>query len=178
MDIREATPADIGTVALSTFAARTFPAACPASLSRAQIDRFIEANLSPAQFEIWLADPNSHVFVAEHDDSVIGYAASIHGMHAEAPAHWAAERTAYLSKLYVDEAQRGAGLARRLLDAALATARADRCAALWLGVNDDNARARAFYAKSGFAPVGRRTFTIGTEVFTDDMLAIPLTPSA
>jgi ribosomal-protein-alanine N-acetyltransferase len=53
-------------------------------------------------------------------------------------------------------ARRRAGIGRRLLDAAIATARAGGAAAVMLEVADDNAAARALYRGRGFARVGRR----------------------
>ena len=175
-NIRPATAELVDSHALARFAARTFPDACPPSLSKADIDRFIEVELSAAQFAGWIENPNARVLVAGNDDlSVItGYALSLHGLHAEGPEHLRAERTAYLSKLYVDETQRGSGLARALFDAALDAARNDGCSALWLGVNDENARARAFYEKSGLEAAGKREFTVGAQTFTDDIFAIGL----
>lgn len=58
--------------------------------------------------------------------------------------------------IVVAPAWRGRGLGRRLLDHhvdRLATARIE---ALFLEVNEDNAPARHLYARTGFAPVGRR----------------------
>jgi RimJ/RimL family protein N-acetyltransferase len=48
---------------------------------------------------------------------------------------------------------------------------------LWLGVFEHNERARAFYAKCGFVPVGRATFRMGDDVQDDWILArFPDTP--
>jgi ribosomal protein S18 acetylase RimI-like enzyme len=69
--------------------------------------------------------------------------------------------TAEVSKLYVMPAQHGAGVASALMDAAIAEARSRGAAAVWLGVNEENARANRFYEKSGFALVGRKRFLVG-----------------
>lgn len=171
--IREATP-DVNAVALARFAARTFPDACPVWLPRREIESFIETQLSVAQFERWLADPTAHVFVAEHQGEVTGYATALYDVYDDGPAAWATERSAYLSKLYVDEAHRGSGLAGRLLDAAKEAATADGCVGLWLGVATENQRARAFYTKSGLHQAGGRAFSVGSLDFIDDMYAVAL----
>ena len=45
---------------------------------------------------------------------------------------------------------------------------------IWLGVNQQNARAQAFYVRSGFAVVGTKHFTVGTRVEDDYVLERPL----
>lgn len=169
--LREASAGTASAAALAAFAARTFPDACPAWMPAEHVQAFIAEGLSERQFATWLADPDSHVLVAEGaDGALLGYAVCLHGVLDENPEQWAGQRTAYLSKLYVDPASRGAGVARGLFDLALETACADGCAAFWLGVNDENARARAFYLKSGLVVSGSRRFRVGDTICTDDVL--------
>src|SRR5262249_36156418 len=61
-----------------------------------------------------------------------------------------------LLALGVLPARRRAGIARRLLARCEETARAGGARRLMLEVAEDNAAARAFYARAGFAEVGRR----------------------
>lgn len=61
---------------------------------------------------------------------------------------------AYLSRIAVGAAHAGRGHGRTLLDAAVARARALGAGRLVLDVADDNATARAFYARAGFADLG------------------------
>ena len=69
--------------------------------------------------------------------------------------------TVELSKCYVMPGHHGAGVAARLMAASLDAARARGAAAVWLGVNQENAKAQRFYAKSGFARVGTKRFLVG-----------------
>ena len=66
-----------------------------------------------------------------------------------------------IARFYVDQAWHGHGLAQRLMDAALAAARAIGARTIWLMVYEHNHRARAFYAKAGFREVGRHGFLFG-----------------
>jgi len=169
--------------ALAALAARTFPDACPDWMRQEDIEDFIAENLSRSCFERWLADPEVRVFVARNPESpapggYVGYAAVLHGVHAdEGPPAWRARRTAYLSKLYVDRDQQGSGLAATLIRTAIEAARDDGCTGLWLGVNGENGRARAFYAKSGLTVMGQREFTVGDVACTDDVFGIDLETS-
>ena len=86
--------------------------------------------------------------VAEHDGQVIGYALLV--------SFWSNEyggELCTIDELYLRPAQRGQGIATRLLTA-IADDRAlwpERPVALALEVTPSNARARAFYERLGFA---------------------------
>jgi ribosomal protein S18 acetylase RimI-like enzyme len=60
------------------------------------------------------------------------------------------------------------------MGATLDEARAHGAAGTWLGVNEENARAQRFYAKHGFAVVGRKRFLVGARWEDDFVLERPL----
>ncbi|GMA35822.1 GNAT family N-acetyltransferase [Demequina litorisediminis] len=73
-----------------------------------------------------------------------------------------------LSKIYVRADAHGSGLAASLMEAAVvATRAAHGIGPVWLGTNDENLRARAFYRRHGFTQVGARTFVVGGNRETD-----------
>lgn len=168
-DVREAEPIDADAVAW--LAAVTFPAACPPSLSRDDVADFIEAELSPQRFRERIASPAASVLVL---GDLRGYALVEFGAHDHGPEQWRDEESAYLSKLYLRRSERGGDGARALMRAVVDAAEARGCVGVWLGVNSENLRAQRFYAKNGFAEVGRRSFAVGGEVFDDAVLARPL----
>ncbi|TWS20388.1 GNAT family N-acetyltransferase [Tsukamurella asaccharolytica] len=165
--VRRAAPGDAAAVA--ALAARTFPLACPPTLSREHIAAFVATHLSEAEFDRHLADPAHRVLVVDGADGPVGYALVLHGAHAEGPAALRGAPSAYLSKLYVDPGHHGGPVARALLDAVRADAGG---LPVWLGVNAHNARAKGFYAKSGFVTAGVRDFTVGGTMFVDDVLVL------
>jgi ribosomal protein S18 acetylase RimI-like enzyme len=57
------------------------------------------------------------------------------------------------------------------MDSVVRTASALGGDVLWLGVWERNARAIAFYRKQGFERVGAKTFRLGADVQTDDVMA-------
>jgi len=63
----------------------------------------------------------------------------------------------------------GRGLAARLMDGALAAARAADHDEVWLQVWEHNQRARRFYEKSGFVARGRNPFRFG-DVWEEDIV--------
>jgi GNAT superfamily N-acetyltransferase len=58
---------------------------------------------------------------------------------------------AYLEEFYVAPEQRGRGLGRALLDAALELARDERAGRIELGTKEEDAAARAVYESAGFS---------------------------
>lgn len=137
---------------LADVAAQTFPLACPPTVDPGDVATFVDANLSAARFAEYLADPRRAILTARHEDRIVGYAMLIRESEDD---------TAELSKMYVLPDCHGAGVAAALMDLALATAERWGASRLWLGVNQQNQRAQRFYAKSGFAISGTRTFQVG-----------------
>ena len=61
----------------------------------------------------------------------------------------------------------GGGVASALVVAVVDSASRHDAASVWLGVNQHNARANRFYAKSGFETVGSKRFLVG-DTYEDD----------
>ncbi|BDA63364.1 tRNA (guanosine(37)-N1)-methyltransferase TrmD [Actinomyces capricornis] len=203
--IRPARPADVDR--LVALAARTFPDACPGHIPPEYIRRHVETHLTSELFASWIEDERVGLFVAELPHSpppaglpaeapapqcpLVGYSAVI--MEApddsgamprgldECPPGLAAgpqELVAELSKVYVDAAMRGSGLASALLEAAVAHA-ADRGADLvWLGTATGNRRAQKAYRRSGFTAEGARDYRVGEQVCRDVVMVRRPEPTA
>ena len=148
---------------LAAVAAATFPLACPPHVTDEAKADFIARNLSEASFAGYLADPDRALFLAEVDGDPAGYTMLVFGDPADpdVAAAITTRPTAELSKVYVLLDHHGAGVAAALVAASLDEARAHGAAAVWLGVNEENARANRFYEKSGFALVGMKKFLVG-----------------
>lgn len=165
--MRRATTDDAAEVAW--LAALTFPLACPPEASRAEMAVHIAEKLTPARFRRW-ATSDDHVLLAHADGTrLAGYALLALGS-PEGAAEAAAVRAASgreapyveLSKIYVRPDAQGGGVAGGLMRAAVgAAAELGPGLPLWLGTNAQNLRAQAFYRKSGFEVVGRRTYVVG-----------------
>jgi ribosomal protein S18 acetylase RimI-like enzyme len=99
---------------------------------------------------------------------------AIAGVRREALAQVA--HKAMLWGVYVHPGHRRGGLARRLLGAACAHARAQGVLQIHLAVNADNPRALALYESLGFTAYGREPRTLRVDgVFYDEILmALPL----
>ena len=173
MTVRPAEHADLD--ALAALAALTFPLACPPGSTAQDQQEFIDAVLSPQRFAEYLDDPLRDVLVAG-DGALVGYTMLVSGEPSDEDVRAALHLrpTIELSKCYVHPDHHGAGIANALMTASLDTARGRGAHGMWLGVNQQNARAQAFYVRSGFAVVGTKHFTVGTRVEDDYVLERPL----
>jgi Acetyltransferases len=160
------------TPALARLAALTFPLACPPHTTAEAIATFIATNLSEERFDAYLADAARDLFLAEGSDgAALGYTMLVAGEPADADvaAALTLRPTVELSKCYVHPDAHGGGVAAALMAASVDAARTRGAAGLWLGVNQQNAKAQRFYAKSGFARVGVKRFLVGDR-FEDDFV--------
>lgn len=171
--IRPALPSDA--TELHDLAAATFPLACPPGTSDEAVAAFVTEHLSIERFQEYLSDPERELFVAE---DFAGYTMLVYGEPYDPDVAEAltARPTVELSKVYVLPGHQGSGVAAALIEASLQAARERGAAGAWLGVNQQNARANAFYEKSGFGVVGTKTFMVGDERhddFTRERLLVP-----
>lgn len=89
---------------------------------------------------------SANSFVAERESRFVAMARG--GWNEERPG------TAWLYGMYVTPAERGTGLAERLVERVVQWARSEGFDALYLQVGAAEARARAFYRKVGFVETG------------------------
>ena len=79
-----------------------------------------------------------------------------------------------LKRIYTLSRFHGGGVGNALMERAVSHARNEGYLRLLLGVYSGNARAQAFYAKQGFAPIANRQFQVGDRLYDDVVLARPL----
>ena len=156
---------------LHELAAATFPLACPPDSAPEAIQSFIRDNLSVDSFVGYLADGARELFVASVDGVGAGYTMLVHGAPSDpdVAAVVTMHPTAELSKVYVLAGHHGSGVAGRLVQATVEAARSRGAASVWLGVNQQNAKANRFYEKQGFVQVGTKKFLVG-ERWEDDFV--------
>lgn len=165
--ITPATADDAGELAV--VAAATFPLACPPGSTPEDMAAFIAEVLSADRFREYLADPGRVVLKAVLGGEIVGYAL----LNAMEPADPAVAEVITLrpvielSKMYVLPGQHGSGVSAALMLRALEHSRADSSKAVWLGVNQQNARAQRFYGKHGFTVADTKTFTVGNQLHHD-----------
>lgn len=133
----------------------------------------LAAFLDGLTLERWraeLADPAFAFLVAEDGGRMVGFAKL--GPHSlpVTPAGPMIE----LRQLYLTGDQQGTGLAARMMDWVLATARARGAQELFLSVYVDNHRARRFYERYGFEAIGVYAFMVGNHADEDHLMRLTL----
>jgi diamine N-acetyltransferase len=125
---------------------------------RRDIGSYIRAEFSVDRIATLIADPTSHLVVAERSGHILGYAHAIQGAVCPASANHRAE----LVNLYVLETFTGGGVGTQLLreSEGFAGARGEQ---LWFSVNAENIRAIRFYSRRGYRDVGEKHFDLGSE---------------
>jgi GNAT superfamily N-acetyltransferase len=155
VQLRPASPADalcLGALATQVFYDTYATEGINPTFAREALARFSTETLAAE-----IAAANSEFVVAERREFVIGFARLLHGERHELVK---AEPSCELDRLYVQERFTGAGLGRRLLQAAEARAAARGAGALWLTAWVGNARALAFYPRCGYRDVGSTPYVI------------------
>lgn len=130
---------------------------------------YLLREFAPAQFLRWMESPQSALLLAERDGHLLGYARLDGASTCPVPGRAGVE----LATLYVQAPFLGRGVGAALLAEAEAWAHERPAATLWLTVNAQNARARAFYARQGYVQVGIDYFELRGQRHENLVLAGP-----
>jgi diamine N-acetyltransferase len=171
LTIRRATGADAE--ALAELALRSFLEAFAAQNHPDDVAAYTSRVYGPAQQAAEIADPHIVTLVGEVDGRMAAYAQLRRG--TTAPGVTGPEPVEIM-RFYVDRPWHGRGVAQRMMDAALRTARDQGARTAWLAVWEHNPRAMAFYLKRGFRVVGAHDFWLGSDRQNDHVMTLPLPP--
>lgn len=168
--LREAQARDAA--ALSRFAAEVFAEAFEKDNDPDDLAAYLAEAFRPEIQAAEIAHPDYRTLLLEVGGEMAGWAQL---RRVEAPP-CITERADLplpieLKRFYLAASFRGLGLAARLMEAAAGAAAAFGGKSLWLGVWEHNARAQAFYRKSGFEDVGSQIFQLGSDPQTDRIFA-------
>lgn len=141
---------------LAAFAERTFTETFGHLYAPEDLAAYVAAKYRPHVMQDELTDPESRYRLALRDGAIVGYC-KMGVVDMQVDATDALE----LHRLYVDSDVKGAGVAKTLMDEALAWARGKGARAMFLSVWENNARAQAFYKRYGFEHVGEHKFMVG-----------------
>ena len=168
-EIRRAAPSDAGLVSLLgtvTFYEAYFEQDEPGSLAD-----YIHEAFEPNKIRAEIEATEAEFFIIFREGRAVGYAKLRIGSKADGVRP---ENSIELQRIYVVERVFGKGVGERLLRHCLETARAKGFETLWLGVWEENLRARRFYEKHGFRRVGTLTFPYGDTVGINHVMEIVL----
>ena len=159
MILREATAGDIP--ALAALGTEGFAVKFGHLYQPEDLSAFLRDYRSEARFREQLADPGTLIHLAEQDGDLLGYCLIIRGdRFAERPPPHP-ERCIILSQLYCAPRAIGQGIGSKLMDWAMAEARAWGADAIQLSVYSENYGAQRFYHRYGFEKVADINFWVG-----------------
>jgi GNAT superfamily N-acetyltransferase len=153
---------------LAEFGARTFRETFAADNSDEDMRAHLDASFGPAIQRREIEDPDiDSLVLVDVSGRWLGFAQ----LRARSSAPGVPpEGSIELWRFYVDQPWHGKGVAGPLMSGAKQRAMERGATSLWLGVWERNSRAQAFYRKHGFAGVGRKTFVVGSDPQSDDVL--------
>lgn len=151
---RDATAADAE--ALAAFAEMSFTDTFGHLYPPEDLAAYVEAKYRAHVIGAELADPATRYVLALRDGAIVGYC-KMGDVDMDVDATHALE----LHRLYVDTSTKGTGVAKTLMDDALAWARGKGARVMFLSVWENNLRAQAFYKRYGFEHVKEHKFMVG-----------------
>jgi diamine N-acetyltransferase len=165
--LRRAVPDDAPSLAV--LAERTFRDAFGARNSPENMDLHCARYFAPEFQRREIEDPGLVTTLAAVDGALAGFTqlrlSRTHGSVA-------ARRPSELARIYVEAGWHGRGVARALMQDAIATAAGAGADVLWLGVWEHNPKAMAFYRKFGLEVVGTHPFLLGSERQRDLVMSV------
>lgn len=167
--IRRATAGDAEP--LADLALRSFLDAFAAQNDEDDVAAYTSCVYGPAQQAAEIANPRIVTLVAETDGRLAAYVMLRSG--TTAPGLVGPEPVEIM-RFYVDRPWHGTGVAHRMMDAALRTAREQGARTAFLAVWEHNLRALAFYTRRGFAVVGAQDFLLGSDLQNDLVMSRPV----
>jgi ribosomal protein S18 acetylase RimI-like enzyme len=157
--------------ALQQIGRQTFSETFAESNSAENMAKYLEEAYSFEKLTEELNNPNSFFYFAMLDEKVIGYLKlNMGGSQTELKDNDALE----IERIYVLKDFHGQKVGQLLFDKAIAIAKAQDVAYVWLGVWEENKRALQFYTKNGFVEFDQHVFVLGEEAQTDIMMKLQL----
>jgi ribosomal protein S18 acetylase RimI-like enzyme len=167
--IRRGTAADASL--LAELGARTFSDTFAADNTPGDMAAYLPSAFNSTQQASELADPRCSFLIAEANGVALGYAMLRSG---NAPAVVSGNKAIELVRLYVSQESLGSGVGAALMQSCIGEVKQSGYTTLWLGVWENNQRARAFYRKWNFDEVGTHVFQLGEDPQTDILMQLSI----
>ena len=168
MLIRHALPADAD--AFAALAERLWRSTYADLIPAPDLEAHLAEAFGPPQQAAELAHADCRTLLLEGGGNLLGYAL----LHAHGPVPGTSttlfSKPLEIARFYLDPTVHGTGAARELMEAIFAEAATAGHDGVWLQVWEHNPRARRFYTKVGFTPVGTTVFQVGTREYHDLVL--------
>ncbi len=168
--IKSAAQNDVRT--LAQIGAATFLESFVEDIDGEAIINHCEEQHSVTIYQKYLAAPRSSAWIAEYSETgvPIGYALNC---EPDLPVELQ-PGDIELKRIYAFSRFHGGGTGKALMQASIAHAREIGAPRILLGTYEGNARAVAFYEKTGFETIGTRRFLVGGIYYDDIVMALTL----
>lgn len=175
VSIRSANSGDAGL--LADLGRQTFRETFATQNKPEDMDSYIKESFTIEQLHAQLTEPGVVYLLAEVQTNVVNFTKAV-GFAKVAPVPLPDCITTLspvrLAKLYVAADVIGSGVGAALMRASIEWAKNSGYKSLWLGVWEHNHRAKAFYERWGFKPVGTEKFRLGSDDQTDVLMQLGL----
>ena len=168
MNLRLCIPADAPTLAL--IGAATFLESYAGFLDGAAILAACLKNHTQDAYAALLAKPATQAWLAEVDPGAAPVGYVLLAAPDFTPPDIVQPGDIELKRIYLFSRFHGSGIAQRMMDQALASARQLGYSRILIGMHRENARALAFYRRNSFAQIGTRSFQLGATTYADDLV--------
>lgn len=156
-------------IALQKISKQTFRETFANENSEADMNKYLEENLSEAKLTFELNNPNSEFYFATLNNEVIGY---LKLNFKTAQTEMKDLEALEIERIYVLKDFHGKQVGQVLFITALEIAKKIKASYMWLGVWEKNTRAIQFYKKNGFVEFDKHIFKLGNDEQTDIMMKL------
>lgn len=132
---------------------------------------YLENTFSPDKINLELNDPNTAIYLARHQDTIVGY---LKLKKSDPPKELENHKVMEIERIYVLKDFHGMNVGLLLLERAIEIAKEHHLDYLWLGVWEHNPRAIRFYEKNGFNSFGNHVFVLGDDKQNDILMKRPV----
>lgn len=165
--VRPATLAD--TKSIVDLGVHVFSVTFGHSVEPHELQAFLDEAYSVEAVTKDLNDPNKDTILAtDPAGDILGFAMLTRGSVEPCVADF--EGTVELQRIYTYPKAHGTGAGKLLADKLEEMAREQGFKHIWLGVWEENFRAKKAYGKWGYKPVGNHDFVVGTVAQRDDIM--------
>lgn len=150
---------------------RTFDETFSSINSEENMTEYLESGFSRDKLKAELSDQNSEFYFAELNKKTIGYLKINFGLSQKELKD---ENSLEIERLYVLKEYQGKRVGKILYEKAIEISKRKKVDFVWLGVWEDNFRAKRFYKKQGFEEFDKHIFTLGKDDQTDIMMKLKM----
>lgn len=163
----------IDVIALQNISKQTFIETFKDQNTDANMQQYLQTNLSINQLSIELQNQNSFFYFAAINQQIIGY---LKINLNDAQTELKLPNTLEIERIYILKAFQGKGIGEQLLKKAIEIATSKKLDYVWLGVWEKNVNAINFYLKNGFIEFNKHVFQLGSDEQIDILMKFDLLP--